>query len=101
MTDPTQRRIFMLQLAGAGLALCAAPARSQADSALKEDAAEAKEHAYVEDAAKVDRKRFPDFKPTQTCGSCQLFDPKSKGSGGCGLFPGKLVKEPGWCDAWN
>ncbi|MFZ6871771.1 high-potential iron-sulfur protein [Undibacterium sp. Di27W] len=94
------RRIFITQVAGACLSICTA-ASYAADSILKEDDPAAKQHAYLEDASKVDTKRFPDFKDTQKCGSCQLYEDKGKGWGGCGIFPGKLVKESGWCDVWG
>ncbi|MES2039628.1 MAG: high-potential iron-sulfur protein [Pseudomonadota bacterium] len=94
------RRIFIMQMTGACLSICATSSYA-ADPALKEDEVTAKEHAYVEDASKVDVKRFPEFKNTQKCGSCQLYEDKGKGWGGCGIFPGKLVKETGWCDVWG
>ncbi|MFZ6720191.1 high-potential iron-sulfur protein [Undibacterium sp. Ji49W] len=101
MNSNQQRRIFVARLLGAGLALCALPSRAANEVPLKEDEAEAKQHAYVENAAKVDIKRFPEFKNTQKCGSCQLYEDKRNGWGACGIFPGKLVKEEGWCDVWG
>ncbi|MFZ6654819.1 high-potential iron-sulfur protein [Undibacterium sp. TJN19] len=100
MNTNNQRRLFMTRMAGTCLVMCT-PVCHAADPALKESDPAAKEHAYVEDAAKVDVKRFPEFKDTQKCGSCQLYEDKGKGWGACAIFPGKLVKEAGWCDVWG
>ena len=101
MTIDCQRRVFVIRLAGAGLTVCALPGRSAGEPKLKESEPEAKQHAYVENAVKVDVKNFPDFKDTQKCGSCQLYEDREKSWGTCALFPGKLVSEPGWCDVWG
>lgn len=95
------RRIFFMQLATTGLAMQIAKESMAADVPLKEDEPLARQHAYVEDFGKVDVKRFPEFKDTQKCGSCQIYEDHGKGWGGCAIFPGKLVKETGWCDAWG
>ncbi|MCH8618216.1 high-potential iron-sulfur protein [Undibacterium sp. TS12] len=95
------RRIFFMQLLGASLAMHMGKAAEAADVPLKEDEPQAKQHAYTEDFKKVDVKRFPEFQDTQKCGSCQIYEDKGKGWGGCAIFPGKLVKETGWCDAWG
>ncbi len=59
--------------------------------------------AYVENAASVDPKKNPNFKPGQKCSNCL----QSKGKGndgdawiGCTLFPGKAVSAQGWCKAY-
>ena len=59
---------------------------------------------YIEDHTKVDtikwsRKAGPDG-DKQMCTSCALYVDKGDGYGGCSIFPGKLVKGAGWCNAW-
>jgi hypothetical protein len=57
---------------------------------------------YVENAAQVDAKKYPDFAPGSTCENCLLL----QGSAGndyrpCSLFPDKLVSVGGWCKGWT
>ena len=56
---------------------------------------------YVEDASKVNVKKFPEFAKGSTCENCS----KLQGTAGaayrpCDLFPGKLVSVAGWCSGW-
>jgi len=58
--------------------------------------------AYVENAASVDPKKNPNFKPGQKCANCL----QSKGKAGdawlgCNLFPNKLVNANGWCRGYG
>lgn len=56
---------------------------------------------YVEDAAKVDAKKSPSFKPGQSCASCMQVPAGSKGAYvPCNAFAGKLVASKGWCAAF-
>ncbi len=48
------------------------------------------------DTAKWTRKTSPD----QKCVTCALYVDKGDGLGSCSIFPGKLVKGEGWCNAW-
>jgi hypothetical protein len=56
---------------------------------------------YVEDASTVDRKKFANFQPSQSCSTCLHL----KGAAGdpwrpCETYPGKLVSVKGWCQIW-
>jgi hypothetical protein len=56
------------------------------------------DHTEV-DTAKWTRKAGPDG-AGQMCSSCALYMDKGDGLGSCSIFPGKLVKGEGWCNAW-
>jgi len=57
----------------------------------------AKALGYIEDATKVDAKANG-----QHCGNCLQWADKDRkvALAKCNLFPGKLVKNPGWCKVW-
>jgi len=57
---------------------------------------------YVEDAGRVDAKKYPAFVKGSSCDNCLLL----QGTTGpayrpCELFPGKLVAVKGWCSGWS
>jgi hypothetical protein len=59
-------------------------------------------HGYVEDATRVDPKKYPAYVKDSTCENCLLL----QGSEGnsyrpCSLFPGKVVAAKGWCTGWS
>jgi hypothetical protein len=57
---------------------------------------------YVENAAQVDPKKYPDFVKGSTCENClQLQGSAGDNYRPCGLFPGKLVSVSGWCKSWT
>ena len=94
-------------LKNALLGMAAAPAAawlSQAESApvkLDPSDPQAKALGYVEDAANVDAKANPNFKPGQTCANClQAQGKAADGLLPCNIFPGKLVQAKGWCKVW-
>jgi hypothetical protein len=60
----------------------------------------AKALMYVEDAAKVDKAKAPNFKPDQNCANCIQYKAGTGGYGPCTAFPGKVVAAKGWCSAW-
>jgi hypothetical protein len=61
----------------------------------------AKALGFVRDAAKVDVKSSPSYKPGQHCASCVQYQGKTGDTqGGCNLFPGKQVQAAGWCKVW-
>jgi hypothetical protein len=63
---------------------------------------QAKSLGYVTDAAKVDAKANPNFKPGQHCANC-LQAPAGKEAGGmvpCNIFGGRQVSAKGWCKVW-
>jgi len=81
----------------------AATSRSRADDTrVAETDPDAQGQHYVADAARIDRSKFPAYKPGQTCATCQLFDGSPKDAwGSCSLFLGKEVASGGWCQAWE
>jgi hypothetical protein len=63
---------------------------------------QAKSLGYVKDAATVDAKANPNFKPGQICANC-LQVPKGKEGGAqvpCNIFGGRLVEAKGWCKVY-
>ena len=56
---------------------------------------------YVEHAAQVDPKKYPDFVQGSTCENClQLQGSAGNNYRPCSLFPGQLVSVSGWCKGW-
>jgi hypothetical protein len=57
---------------------------------------------YVEDAARVDVKKYPAYVKGSRCDNCLLLQ-GSSGAGyrPCNLFAGKLVSAAGWCSGWT
>jgi hypothetical protein len=57
--------------------------------------------AYVADAKKVVKTKFPTYKPVQTCANCsQLTGKEGATWRPCKIFPGKSVHAAGWCKVW-
>ena len=57
---------------------------------------------YVENAAQVDHKKYPDYSQGTNCENClQLQGSAGSDYRPCGLFPGKLVSVSGWCKGWT
>jgi hypothetical protein len=87
---------------GVGLAR---PARVEAATPprqlLRPTGPEARDLAYVENAARVDATRFPAWRPGQTCANCGLYEFGTGRQRGCGLLPGRLVLSTGWCRQWK
>jgi hypothetical protein len=62
----------------------------------------AKALGYVEDASKVDKTKFPAFKPGAHCATCNFFQGKASDAyGPCQIFPGKAVSGKGWCASYS
>lgn len=104
------RRAFMKQIAaGASVALVAGAGTLAPCSALAVDLPHLDERdpaaaalGYVEDATKLDKKRFPDVVPGSICANClQLQGKAGADYRPCNLFPGKLVASAGWCSGWT
>ena len=58
--------------------------------------------AYVENAAQVDARKFPEYSPGSVCENClQLQGTVGDSYRPCSLFPGKLVSASGWCKGWT
>ncbi len=56
---------------------------------------------YVEDASRVDLKKYPGYVKGSSCDNClQLQGTPGNSYRPCGLFQGKLVAVGGWCSGW-
>lgn len=92
----TAKAILMLALSGRTLLRADAPGRlDPADPS-------AKAIGYIEDAAKIDPKKEPLFKPASRCRNCNFYqavDAKAD-SAPCTIFANQRVAGPGWCRAW-
>lgn len=80
-------------------ALAAPPSAPR--SRLDENDPAAKALNYLEDASKVDPRRFPSYRRGQSCTTCALIEFGTARLRGCSLFPGKLVVAAGWCSVWQ
>jgi High potential iron-sulfur protein len=99
------RRSFLTLAGVAGAVVLAGirpqPAAAQAGAALPHLADSdptAKALGYTEDADKVDKTKFPSFKPGAHCATCNFFQGKAADAyAPCQIFPGKSVNAKGWC----
>lgn len=93
-------------LRGALLSLGAVPwaapnvASAAGNQKLDEKDPAAISYNYVADNSRVDVKKFPSFKKTQTCGNCIYIQGREGFWRPCTLFPGKIVFHKGWCRVW-
>jgi hypothetical protein len=95
------RRSFMIGSIGMGASLWLARASADTPHLSTADPA-AKAVGYTENAAKVDKTKYPSFAAGQTCANCSLYQGKSSDAwGGCTLFADKLVAGPGWCSSYT
>ena len=100
-----RRRFLQFASASAVGFAVAIPALNAAEPApaatlpnLELDNPTAKALGYVEDAAKVDKVKYPKHTPDQICGSCVLMQGDAKNARNpCTLFPGRSVATKGWC----
>jgi len=57
---------------------------------------------YVENAVRVDTKKFPGYVQGSNCDNCLLLQGKPGNNfRPCSLFQGKLVSVSGWCAGWT
>ncbi|MEZ2353771.1 high-potential iron-sulfur protein [Caballeronia sp. RCC_10] len=97
----TSRRSFMVMTIGAGTSLWLARAHADAPHLDEADPA-AMAVGYKEDAAKVDKVKYPNFAADQNCANCSLYQGKSTDAwGGCTLFGDKQVAARGWCASYT
>jgi len=62
----------------------------------------AKALGYTDNAATVDRAKFPTYKPGDRCAECRFYKGVSgKTWGACQIFAGKDVNEHGWCASFS
>jgi hypothetical protein len=103
-TGLTRRKMMQqLGLAAGCVAAVLPAARAGADSAGRLDVKDpaAKALGYVENAADVDVKKYPDYTKGSNCENClQLQGSAGNNYRPCSVFPGKLVSVSGWCSAW-
>jgi hypothetical protein len=102
--NPARRSL--LQRLALGLSLAPLATRSPAaapdpaggpPALVSESDPAAKMVQYVEDA-----RRASGASAGATCESCSLYSGASGADRGhCTLFPGKLVRAAGWCNAWS
>lgn len=105
--QPTNRRRFLRILASAaalpagGALLTMAPLRAQSPPRLAEDDPAAFALGYVHDASDVDLSKYPRYEAGQICGNCQQWqdDPEVEWAP-CAIFPGRQVRNAGWCSVW-
>jgi High potential iron-sulfur protein len=99
----TSRRHFLMWSAGVSSSLVlsrlafADPANRLSEADPKAQAA-----GYTENAATVDKAKFPGYAAGQSCGNCSLFQGKTTDAyGGCTLFGDKQVAARGWCSSYS
>jgi hypothetical protein len=104
MTDKTMTRRGFVGAAAVAVPVAAILANRSAIAAdqpkLDVNDPVAKALMYVEDAAKVDKAKAPNFKAGQNCANCLQIQGVSGDYRPCNAFPGKLVAAKGWCSAW-
>lgn len=94
------RRTFVIHsLAGSAILATACLGRAQAAKVAENDP-QAIALGYKENAAKVDKAKFPKYVAGQVCSNCQLYQGPPTGSGACPLFAGKSVPGAAWCSAY-
>ncbi|MGE0314598.1 MAG: high-potential iron-sulfur protein [Lautropia sp.] len=98
----SNRRTFMLQVAGTAAALATVQVSAQAQAPMVDPKDPlAASLGYVEDTAKADGKKYPQHKADQHCANCTLYTGKAGDkSGPCSIFAGKQVAANGWCVSW-
>ena len=105
--DPERRDLLKkASFAVVSLAALSRAAHSHAQAKglphLAENDATAAALGYREDAKKVDKAKYANYKPGTDCDDCVQFEGK-KGEtwGPCKIFPGKAVNSHGWCSAFQ
>lgn len=109
-TRMDRRNVLRILITGAAvlptgaLLFAGTPAAAQ-DAApaprLPEDDPAAFALGYVHDAADVDVTKYPRYEPGQVCANCQQWraDPDVEWAP-CAIFPGRSVRNAGWCSVW-
>jgi len=99
------RRTFLQHAVAAlpvGAVLMHQEVRAQDLPKLTEDDPAAAALLYVNDASKVDTSNplAARFEPSQNCANCAQVQGEEAEWRPCGIFPGKLVNNNGWCSVW-
>ena len=104
--ENVSRRKFLQSLAvvlPAGTVLLNSQARAEDLPKLEESDPVAKALVYVHDVANVDTANplAARFEAGQDCSNCaQIQGEEGAEWRPCGIFPGKLVANKGWCSVW-
>ena len=108
LPSSASRRFFLLSLATASCvslsALAPERARAQAGSAphISEDDPLAKALGYKDDAAAVDKAKYPTFKAGQMCSLCRFYQGTAgQAFGPCQVLGNKAVNAKGWCVSFS
>jgi hypothetical protein len=97
LANPARRTLLKNLTLGLSLAPIAAAASGAELPILAETDPAAKAVQYVEDASNA-----KDAQPGANCSNCSIYSGSNGAQqGSCTLFPGKLVKAAGWCNAWS
>lgn len=97
------RRSFVIHSVLGSAALAAGAARAQGTKEkVSESDPQAASLGYKDNAANVDKAKFPKYQPGQQCAGCQFYQAAggSSDTGPCAVFGGKLVSAKGWCSAY-
>jgi hypothetical protein len=102
MMKTSRRHFLMLSMGVSSSLVLSRTAFADTADRLSEADPKARAVAYVEDASKVDKTRFPSYAAGQTCANCSLFQGKATDAyGGCTLFGDKQVAGRGWCSSYS
>jgi hypothetical protein len=97
----TRRRFLLIGVSAAPVLALSREALADTPK-LSESDPKARAVGYVEDAARVDKAKYPNFAAGQSCGNCSLFQGKSTDAwGGCTLFGDQQVAAKGWCASYT
>ncbi len=108
MKNETSRRRFLCEVASAiaavpvgAILLYPRASGAQDTPRLPEDDPAAFALGYVHDASDVDVSKYPRYEPGQICANCQQWRAGPDVEWGpCAIFPGRSVRNEGWCSVW-
>lgn len=106
MNEPVSRRQALKRFAVLlGVAAAALPEARRADAAalphLTSSNPEAMALGYVDDAAKVDKAKYPTYMKGDRCDNClHLMGKAGDTWRPCNLYPGYAVNAHGWCSGY-
>ena len=96
------RRTFLIAGIGVGSSLALQGLAAAEPQKLSESDPNAQQYGYKEEASKVDKSKFADYKAGQECANCSLYQAQGSDAWGhCVLFGTKLVAAHGWCSAYT
>jgi hypothetical protein len=98
---PLSRRELLQILSLGAAAACSLQAGAAPAERLDAKDPQALSLGYVEDAARVDSKKYPSYVKGSKCENClQLQGKDGERFRPCATFQGRLVPVSGWCSAW-